>query len=1796
MTRKKVNGIQLTVNRNHVLSFFTKLSTDHHPPSTPTPLRGIIEIPVLIAIVALILVSAAIIANNGNGISVNASPPSLPAGGGYVDITWSIDPRFTSCFPTASPANADWSLAHPDSSNGGDHGINVTQTTTVTITCFDSSGNQSQDSTTIQVPTGPPPPPIACSPKTTNTTLNQPLSFNATGPQYTNFSWSTNPAGNPPSSTGAGFFETRWDQAGTKTVTVSANGQSDSCQVTVTGQTNNKPSDPTTPNGPANVSQGSTNTYTSSASDPDGNTIRIELQAYVPGSNTYQTVASANSTGGCQSPCTVNLSYTFGQPGVYNLRTIAYDSNNLSSQNPSGTLQVQAGIPTPTNPQVTQTGSAPNCQVRLSWNSNANTGWSVNVATDPGFSANSTKNVAQGQSSVTALDGFFGGAGAAGPTQLYSGVTYYWRLYYGVNQQFLNGSSFSVNNCGSPNQKPSTPTKPSGPASVTLGNIYNYTSSATDPDGDPVRITYRAVNTRTQQQVDAATSVQQASGCPAGCAVQLTFTTGNNQSGDTINVYATAIDSKNVASANNSEPLVVSTATGPTAASTPVATVNCTDIKIDWSGLPYTVGPNSQNGFNVEISTDQSFPAGSTYSKFINNPEAFYQSTIAPDGFNKSGILLTILGSTKYYVRVFNGSNSPVGSFVFTPPTSCGGTSSLPPQNLAVEDVTCTYFKLTWTGAPGAVGGGQGFWVDAKPGSQFTSANDFYNKFVSSVGNTSGTYQAYIPAEFKDQETGKTPMPQLTPRTTYYLRVFNKAQPEGHSQILQYNFVGCGASQPPEATQPPVPPEQTNNPQEPAPFSLQTPANEAQNLSKNPTFSWEKSTNASHYFILIGKGSNTLWLKRASTNNSSWDHGNGWGRYTTNPSIAPPAELEDGVAYTWNVAAYKDANSASKYSDNGSFQFKVEQTTVTEPKPANPSNLSAESTCVEGKSQINFNWKDNANNEDGYIIDVSLSNNWSTWGYDVNVPANSTSYTWTTNPQDKLEGGPPNVPENGKSYYWRLIARNSASQSPHIYPPNQPEAPGSPVATRNCQETNTQPPPDQPPTLLAPTKIGKPLYPRIEDADCDENGKFFATFAWNAPTERPKNIQYELWWDGLSFVKDGVEQHTISLPETTTTMYIEPSNGKQEQLLEWHVRGFAEKNTSLFRLGNPEFVVGESVDSVVKVRKCGIPDTPPPVIVPTSEPTTPPVTTSGVNLVAKSFSFDKTTVNPGDEITISFKVANNGVKTAPTFKAQMLFDSKDKVECGISGPLNYSIQGFRPNPEGEILTARRQIPDKITPGPKTARLFLDSECEVNEDSEDDNQLTFDYTVAGPPESFENLQAKTDSNGYDEDGIYFAQGCAIADSNKAGKATVQLSWKNNDADFQYFATAENTRYPKTGYFRKIVSETQTVAIGGLQPNKNLTLTLTAEKDSKQLSQSVNFKTADCSHPLQKVDITIEVDGPKKIKAGENAVYKFKANVPKSKSFKIGISWGNGDEFTPELHSGEVYTTSHVWYTPGNYYVWSYVNEIDFVDIGKNANNGGRVGKESGGKIDLNVTGSNAVCTQVVNNGNPSKKLDITFLPIKYDQSEMNTFANTVKYLTSRDNGLLHYQPYSEKASSININRVDHIYLDVESMFKELIEPGPGRFAVSYQKLMNITYNAATSVCPSDKVVLIVKGKGQAQALIDQDQIKDVAIIYIDELNQYSGSTMTHEFSHTLAHLGDEYITDKSNLPPDAKNCSLTKESAPWKDYPGTGFFSGCTYDNYYRPTISSLMRNSELRADGLDVWNIKLIRDILNKYE
>lgn len=216
-----------------------------------------------------------------------------------------------------------------------------------------------------------------------------------------------------------------------------------------------------------------------------------------------------------------------------------------------------------------------------------------------------------------------------------------------------------------------------------------------------------------------------------------------------------------------------------------------------------------------------------------------------------------------------------------------------------------------------------------------------------------------------------------------------------------------------------------------------------------------------------------------------------------------------------------------------------------------------------------------------------------------------------------------------------------------------------------------------------------------------------------------------------------------------------------------------------------------------------------------------------------------------------------------------------------------------------------------------------------------------------------------------------------------------------------------------------------------------------------------------------------------------------------------------------------------------------------------------------------------CVSVFENGDPKNKIDITFLG--YGFSDIDTYNNEINRYVN--NIMLSFEPFKEFKDRFNFYRIDEN--NIECQIGSFIQCD--RFEIKL----------AASDCPSDYIIL----------LVDRNFISDLvrpvrssAISNIVKVNTADKPfVMVHEFGHSFGDLADEYVdlsyyNSVDFFVDDYVNCDSTP-CPTWAGVEDTSCYRGCSLNQYFRPTETSVMRSLSSTTFG-PVNERELIRRML----
>ena len=254
---------------------------------------------------------------------------------------------------------------------------------------------------------------------------------------------------------------------------------SSSKTVTITAPHNSPPNTPSRPSGSSSGYAGITYTYSTSATDPDGDKVQYSFDW---GDGTVSSWTSSVYSGNSASK-----SHSWSSPGTYYyVRAQAKDSHGaISSWSSSKTVTITA----PHN-------SPPNTPSRPSGSSSGYAGITYTYstsATDPdGDKVQYSFDWGDGTVSSWTSSVYSGNSASKSHSWSSPGTYYYVRAQAKDSHGAISSwsSSKTVTITAPHNSPPNTPSRPSGSSSGYAGITYTYSTSATDPDGDKVQYSF----------------------------------------------------------------------------------------------------------------------------------------------------------------------------------------------------------------------------------------------------------------------------------------------------------------------------------------------------------------------------------------------------------------------------------------------------------------------------------------------------------------------------------------------------------------------------------------------------------------------------------------------------------------------------------------------------------------------------------------------------------------------------------------------------------------------------------------------------------------------------------------------------------------------------------------------------------------------------------------------------------------------------------------------------------------------------------------------------------------------------------------------------------------------------------------------------------------------------------------------------------------------------------------------------------------------------------------------------------
>ncbi len=210
-----------------------------------------------------------------------------------------------------------------------------------------------------------------------------------------------------------------------------------------------------------------------------------------------------------------------------------------------------------------------------------------------------------------------------------------------------------------------------------------------------------------------------------------------------------------------------------------------------------------------------------------------------------------------------------------------------------------------------------------------------------------------------------------------------------------------------------------------------------------------------------------------------------------------------------------------------------------------------------------------------------------------------------------------------------------------------------------------------------------------------------------------------------------------------------------------------------------------------------------------------------------------------------------------------------------------------------------------------------------------------------------------------------------------------------------------------------------------------------------------------------------------------------------------------------------------------------------------------------------------CTVVSYSGNYEDKIDIVFL--KNDYFENHFKEDVSRYVSLFDE----VEPFNQYTGRFNFYLVDEeADLGCDSNNDLLL-------------CDSFKVKELASKCPNDYIYVLTK-RNKIEGFFDS--LRSTAQGNVMHINTADNDyVVLHEFGHAFGNLADEYIIGGRRYEVDAVNCGETCNK--WSALTG-GCYNGCTFEEYYRPTVSSIMRN--YRTFGSDKYGIVSAEELLRR--
>lgn len=448
-----------------------------------------------------------------------------------------------------------------------------------------------------------------------------------------------------------------------------------------------------------------------------------------------------------------------------------------------------------------------------------------------------------------------------------------------------------------------------------------------------------------------------------------------------------------------------------------------------------------------------------------------------------------------------------------------------------------------------------------------------------------------------------------------------------------------------------------------------------------------------------------------------------------------------GVNRWWRIRAVNNSSvSAWVYPtsdgvgtttfNNNPAQFPVSSACTP---PADPTNLIVSSSCSSGIVTVNFSFTDNADNENGYILDVSTggtSSSWaSTWGGKYlngsSGVGGTVPFVWknTTNSNELMSfpdtdpntTGNQYAPSFGATYRWRVVAYNIRNmESNHKYPLNTTTPTGTAFTTPTL--ASCSPPANlTSPTVTVTCPSGLPALQFSWTDNANNDTEYYVDIngaAWTGDSSpSPWGVKtltgngattgLRTWtWSSTAPVDTGGDTDPVTAgnqlaPQTDHTYW-------------WRV--IARNNNTSPALFSLHIYPNGGTGTV-------------------DYPGTPVTPNCSPNLMVSAFSVPNG--NVGASVNASVTVQNTGASATPAGFEIAIRMNGSTMSCGANQDHVTTTGILAAGASTGALTIPVTIPSAF--GTLTATAMADSDCAITESpaaNEDDNTRTTTYLAQG----------------------------------------------------------------------------------------------------------------------------------------------------------------------------------------------------------------------------------------------------------------------------------------------------------------------------------------------------------------------------------------------------------------------------------------------------------------------------------